>query len=287
MSNKFHTPLSDIGYQTWGTKGDYPILALHGWLDNSSSFLPIGNWIELNNVKVHLVSIDFPGHGHSSWRPDRSFYSFIDYIADIHSVVESLGWTKFSILGHSMGGGLGSLYAGAFPSKVEKLGLIEALGPVTREAESAPEYLAQAIQRFLDHSHSTQLAEESAFRSIESLVRLRLRAGDMHPESAKILLQRGTEELPNGKRRLRRDPRLNLPTLIRLTEDQVYSFLHKISCPCLLLWGDEGYKWEKKLIDKRVECLKNLDQITIPGHHHLHMDHPDSVGELFMKFFLE
>jgi pimeloyl-ACP methyl ester carboxylesterase len=271
---KITTPLNKIAYQEWGSPDNPPLLALHGWLDNSASFENIAPYI--TKLGYRLVGMDFPGHGHSGWRPPNTVYSFIDFLADIAAFADEMGWEKFSIIGHSMGGGLASLFAGTFPDRVDKLILIEALGPITREADEAPKYLSQAIRRFIEHSKQPK---RTTFKDIEQLVRLRLRTGVLKFESAKILMERGTEVCSEGEGIcLRRDPRLNLPSFLRLTESQVLEFLKRIACPTALIWGENGYTWEKEFMDARSLSVHNLTQIIVPGHHHLHMDEPEPVA---------
>ncbi|WCL47590.1 alpha/beta fold hydrolase [Leptospira sp. GIMC2001] len=279
MEGIISTPLTEIAYQSFGRKDGKPILCLHGWLDNSSSFEPIAPI--LADHGYYLVAIDFPGHGKSGWRSTKTIYSFVDFIADIKAVVDSLGWEHFSLLGHSMGGGLGSLFAGSFPEQVDKLILIEALGPVTREPSEAPSSLANAINRLLNGIDQT---DSSTFRSLELLVNLRLRAGAMKKESAELLMKRGTEKLEDNTYRLRRDPRLNLPSLVRLTEEQVLEFLKRISCPVKVIWGQTGYQWEKKFLAQRIGSIANIIEVTLEGNHHLHLDSPDEVSKEILDF---
>lgn len=46
------------------------------------------------------------GHGKSDWLPSGYFYTPIEYPADVLAVVDNLGWSDFTLLGHSMGGDL-------------------------------------------------------------------------------------------------------------------------------------------------------------------------------------
>ena len=36
----------------------------------------------------------------------------------VKRIVRHLGWSKFSIIGHSMGAGIGALYSSVFPNEV-------------------------------------------------------------------------------------------------------------------------------------------------------------------------
>jgi len=83
--------------------GDTPVLALHGWLDNAHSFVPLSDHLD----GLDLVAIDFPGHGFSMPRPDGVRYHFDDYSFDVLAVLDDLGWERCNILGHSLGGEIG------------------------------------------------------------------------------------------------------------------------------------------------------------------------------------
>ncbi|MFY0450190.1 alpha/beta hydrolase, partial [Xanthomonas codiaei] len=45
-------------------RGPRRILALHGWLDNAASFVPLS--AHLQAPDLDLVLLDLPGHGHSA-----------------------------------------------------------------------------------------------------------------------------------------------------------------------------------------------------------------------------
>ena len=46
------------------------VLALHGWLDNAASFVPMLPWLS----GLDLLLLDLPGHGHSSHLPPGAEY---------------------------------------------------------------------------------------------------------------------------------------------------------------------------------------------------------------------
>src|SRR5690606_10184339 len=54
---------------------------------------------------------------------------FMDYLADLASLVDQVGRAQVSLVGHSMGGSVASYFAGAYPERIRKLALLEGLGP--------------------------------------------------------------------------------------------------------------------------------------------------------------
>ncbi len=126
-----------------GPADGIPVLALHGWLDNAASFEPLAPLLK----GLRLVALDLPGHGHSDHRAGGTHYHFIDYVEDVLGAVDALGWERFALLGHSLGGAVATFVAGACPDRVTRLGLIEALGPLTEHPDEAPRRLAHALDR--------------------------------------------------------------------------------------------------------------------------------------------
>jgi pimeloyl-ACP methyl ester carboxylesterase len=94
-----------------------PLLALHGWLDNAASFLPMAPLL----TGYDLVALDMPGHGRSFHYPDDAEYSLFSTILDLLAAADTLGWERFAVLGHSMGGAIASLLAAAAPERIERL----------------------------------------------------------------------------------------------------------------------------------------------------------------------
>ena len=108
-----------------GRQGKPLIVALHGWLDNGASFLPLAPHL----AECHLVCVDLPGHGHSDHKPTP--YVFVDWLDDLHQIAQAAGWQRFILIGHSLGALIASAYAGVFPEQIVRLILLE--GPRAAE----------------------------------------------------------------------------------------------------------------------------------------------------------
>ena len=90
------------------------VLALHGWLDNAASFVPLAAHLD----GIELVAVDLPGHGRSAHLPPGADYSFAAAVNTVLDIADALGWERFSLLGHSMGAGIASLVAAACPQRI-------------------------------------------------------------------------------------------------------------------------------------------------------------------------
>ena len=96
-----------IGGLRGGEAGGTRVLALHGWLDNAASFLPLADHLS----GIELVVPDLPGHGHSVHIGPGAEYTSGVAVNAVLDLADALGWDEFCLLGHSMGAGVASLLA--------------------------------------------------------------------------------------------------------------------------------------------------------------------------------
>ena len=104
----------------WHDSHKAPLLALHGWLDNAATFDLLAPLLS----DFYIVALDFAGHGWSEHRAAGTRYHILDHVDDVLSIVNQLGWQRFTLMGHSMGAGVASLLSSALPERVEKLVMI-------------------------------------------------------------------------------------------------------------------------------------------------------------------
>src|SRR5690606_21878355 len=114
-------PAGRIAGLRWGEPGAPRVLALHGWLDNAASFVPLAAEFERIGTQVDLVAPDLPGHGRSAHLAQGADYSFAGALHSVLDIADALGWDRFALLGHSMGAGIASLVAAGAPGRVERL----------------------------------------------------------------------------------------------------------------------------------------------------------------------
>ena len=181
------------------------VLALHGWLDNAASFVPLAPHLSA----LQLVAIDLPGHGHSAHLPMGASYTTAAAICHVLDVADALGWDRFSLLGHSMGAGIASLTA-SVSDRVDRLVAIEALGGLRGPEE-------ETAHRLREHVNATRALARKQLRVFPDLaapIRARMMTNQLSEPCARLLVERGVEPVEGGYRWCS-DPRLMLPTAIR------------------------------------------------------------------------
>lgn len=255
--------------------GKPPLLALHGWLDNAGSFEMMLPYLD----DYHVVAIDFPGHGLSAHRSVDASYHFVEWIYDISQLIEKLQWSNLSILGHSMGGMVGSVVASVLPQKIDRLVLIDSIGLITTPQEEACEQLRRAI-----HSRASVSKKKKAVHpSVESALQARVLAGDLKEKEARVLLKRGLESVGNGYC-WRSDQRLRTHSAMRFTAEQAVSFISNIQCPVLMIEGLNGAKMVKQNREVYGGYFANLRCVQMNGGHHCHMEYPAEAAQLLLDF---
>jgi pimeloyl-ACP methyl ester carboxylesterase len=135
--------LTLAGFHNGITKGR-PVIALHGWLDNAASFSNICDHLALDRP---FYAMELPGHGLSDHRPKSCSYQLLENIVDIAALVGALSPNDepVTLVGHSLGGIICSLYCASSPERVDRLVLLDSLGPMTDEVSSVLPQLRKAM----------------------------------------------------------------------------------------------------------------------------------------------
>ena len=272
---KLPTARGEIAYRRFGNPEGPKVLALHGWLDNHSSFIPLAPFLS----ELDLIAIDLPGHGSSYHRSDFNTYYFIEWLIDLAEVLTLLGWKRPTLLGHSLGGAIATVWAGTFPETVGNLLLIESLGPLADPANLAP----QTVQEFLRQSQRLPSQRSVIYENLETVIALRQKATPLTASSARLLLENSMIKTDSGWV-WKSDPRCRFTSALRFTPEQVLAFIHQITCPTLVVIADDGLKLSSQEQAQREKAWQRLEKRSVPGHHHVHMDTPERVAPLLVEF---
>ena len=133
----------DYHFNLWGNKDAVPIFYLHGWADSGSTFQFVVDSFKKN---WRVIAPDFRGFGRS--QHNKSSYWFPDYLADLNRIINIFSEKDpVTLIGHSMGGNVASMYAGIFPDDVKNLVNIEGFGLKESNPDNAPDNYHHWIEK--------------------------------------------------------------------------------------------------------------------------------------------
>ena len=256
-----------------------PVLALHGWLDNAASWIPLAPHLH----DIDLVALDLPGHGTSPHLPVGAEYALAGTVHTVLDAADALGWERFAVLGHSMGAAIGSILAAAAPERITRFLAIEALGALADREDRTADRLREAV------AARRALAGKSlrTFPDRDTAVRARMQANALSEPVARLLVERGTRAVPGGYE-WSSDPRLTVSTAVRMTEGQVRDLVAHIQCPVRVLYADPAPPYfPEPLRRERAALLPRGEVAVLPGGHHLHMEDPRAVADAIGTFFID
>lgn len=263
-------PQSLLSAQRWGNESLPPLLALHGWLDNSGSFARLA---PLLSTHFHVIALDLPGHGRSDHLPAGASYHYLDYVRDVLAVADALHLSRCTLLGHSLGAGIASLLAATIPERIEQLFLIEGLGPLGDDGSRTLERFREAL---MARGSGKPLR---VFRDVDQAIQARCMVSGLSAELARPIVERGLVETDGGWR-WRSDPQLTRPSATRMAESQIHALLKGISMPTALMLAQPAAPYlPADAMQTRADCVPQITVSHMDGGHHLHLEQPQTIAD--------
>lgn len=117
-----------LSYDEAGQGGE-PLMLVHGFTGGRADF---AEWVEpLADFGRHVVVPDLRGHGTSGGPDGADRYDLEAFASDVLDLADRLGWGRFGLLGHSMGGMVAQRVALRAPDRLTSLVLMDTHhGPV-------------------------------------------------------------------------------------------------------------------------------------------------------------
>jgi pimeloyl-ACP methyl ester carboxylesterase len=255
------------------------IVCAHGFLDHAFGFEPLARHLVPRGFA--LVAFDFRGHGRSGWVPRGGYYHFADYVADMDALLPQIAPPRPHLLGHSMGGTASGLFAGARPEAIDKLVLLEGLGPPESELEDAP----RRMRAFLDEVKKVrERGLDYAGRPIsgveDALARMRRVHPDLGDDPGLFLAEKATRELADGARVFRYDPLHRTTSPMPYRFDHHATLLREVRAETLLVYGSRGYRLPEDEERRREATLRACRRVVIEGAGHMmHWTHAREVAD--------
>ena len=267
-----------LQYTDWGNDTAPPLILIHGGRDHCRTWDEAARALQPH---FHVMAPDLRGHGDSDWAKGSS-YSLSDYVYDLTRLLRSVSVHKTAIIGHSMGGMIGLMYAGTYPDRVERLAILDGVtvfpgsqrGPIPEQIADWVAQLDRIAERKIRHYSSVSEAAE----------RISAHNKRLTPEQALHLATHGIKQNAEGSYSWKFDEYQQARAPYRLSPDDHIALWSRITCPTLLLRGDESF-----LPDPEIEgVLAHFRQarfVRIAGAGHwLHHDKLDEVLGVLRPF---
>jgi len=238
----------DYCISEWGDPADPLLVFLHGWGDSGATFQFV---VDAMAGRWHVVAPHWRGFGRTHGR--ATGYWFPDYLADLDDLLSKYSPSApVPIVGHSMGGNIGGLYAGAMPERVRAFVNIEGFGlPDTSPAE-APARYREWLQRQRTAPAFTR------FASMESLARhVAKRSPGMSAAQARFVAAAWAEDGADGPTLLA-DPAHKLPSAVLYRRAEAEACWREVKAPVLLVAGADSNVLEA------VRVLLSDDGLALP-----------------------
>ncbi len=113
----------ELAYRDMGN-GDEVLVCLHGNMCSSFEFIDFME--SLSNRNIRVISPDLRGFGESSYNTPIS--TFEEYAGDIIELLDNLGISSFTLLGHYIGGAVAMEIASLLKNRVKKLVFVSSVG---------------------------------------------------------------------------------------------------------------------------------------------------------------
>ncbi len=206
--------------------GGRPLLLAHGFTGAGTDFedhldaLAADGW--------HVVAPTHRGHLDSASPPEEADYSLALLAGDLVALADGLGWERFTLLGHSMGGMAAQVLALAHPDRLDGLILMDTHhGPLPIDAELAGEAVALVREAGMAVLADV-LAARAGENPLETPAAARYRRD--HPEVA---------ELNDRKLRGCAAPMYAAMVTEMLGQDDRLEALRGLSVPTLVIVGEQ------------------------------------------------
>lgn len=243
---------------------------------------------------MYIVAVDAPGHGMSSHKPPGCFYSDISMMIDLKKITDFLGWQKFSIIGHSLGGATALLFASIFPDNVDRLVVLDIVKPSSRELNLFPGETTKGIKNHLENEK--KMLKPAPVYSNESAAK-RLQKGmfnEITIEGARILNIRGTRASECGKGVVfSRDIRCRtVEELSRRSHESMKQYMSGVKCDLLMIMASNTHPNYATATPEVTDIFfdiyrKNAKSFTlqyVDGNHFVHLNNPEKIAPAINDF---
>ncbi len=265
--------LSQFNYQFYGPEDGRRWVFLHGLMGYGFNWRRIATGLQ-DSERVLLY--DQRGHG-KSWKP-LTGYSPEDYADDLFLITQELGWDRFILVGHSMGGRNALCFADRFPEKIEKL-VIEDIGPESDPA--APEYFRWLLGLVPTPFVNKLSAKEFFMNQFKPLVRGKVENVD----TLGAYLYSNIIENQDGTADWRFSREAVMASVIQGRAQDRWQELKALSMPTLVIRGQTSKELPLPIFQQMLKANPRIEGVEISNAGHwVHSDQPEEFLQVIRKF---
>jgi pimeloyl-ACP methyl ester carboxylesterase len=251
----------------WGPRHAPVVLFLHGFTGHA--------WQAEHPARVlgdryRVVALDQRGHGDSE-RAD--VYGAVPMTADVIGVLDALGVEQAAVVGHSMGGIVGTCVAALHPERVTRL----VLGDI------GPEPAAEGVSRI-----RANVAERDTFTSVDDAFDAQ---AALNPTADPIALRHRVEHnlvaVGDGTLTWKYDPALRdgRARYENYATDEQWALFAAITMPVLIIRGERSDILSVDLAERMLATNPHASLVTLAGAgHSVATDAPDLVAAALDAF---
>ncbi|XP_014203282.1 serine hydrolase-like protein [Copidosoma floridanum] len=273
-------PWGHVAARAYGSPVDFPVLLVHGVLDNAGSFHRLISHLPSN---YYYVAIDLPGHGLSSHFPTGLPLNFLNYVLVLRYVIEEFNWPKLHIVSHSLGAQLSVFYTFIYPGRVQRLVVLEGFYPRVLSEHQLLPWIRKTLDSATKQDTPWTYTREQVMHSLKFKRNFALNSA-----AAEAMFDRSVTKIGNDSYRYNRDPRLKTYFLPLLSHDQLIGLLQKVDVKILGLFAQSSAEmYLPKAVResaKLVEGLLDAKITFVPGNHDMHNNHPERVAPYIIAF---
>ena len=295
-SQSHWVPLRGCRYHVrqWGqgAAGATPLVLAHGWMDVAASWQFMVDALSADFAKQRpIIAMDWRGYGLTESPPTDSYW-FPDYLADLDALLNALyPGQAIDLVGHSMGGNVVMMYAGARPQRIRRLVNLEGFGLATTEPAQAPSRMGQWLDELkAQHAGEKDLKPYADAAGVAArLMKTNRRLG---ADQAQWLAQHWAQAGSDGQWRILGDAAHKIinPYLFQV-EEALATYRH-ISAPVLVVEAsdDSLSQWWKGRytlaeFHERLKSVPTLEKARVPdAGHMLHHDQPQVLASVLENF---
>ena len=202
---------------------------------------------------------------------------------DLDQLVLQAELAPATVIGHSMGGTLGLIFAACFPGKVERLVVIEAIGRWFGRFQDTP--FREQVREWVSSTRKLAGRQPRRYASLEeTYARMQQANPHLTPEQARHLTVHGSNQNEDGTYTWKYDNYTHAWPVFNMPMEQLIELWQQITCPVLIINAGGGFK-HRVGQDDTAKYFQNARLVTIAdaGHWTYH-DQLDKVVDVIQAF---